>query len=159
MREQESSSDIVQSVCREVLQHMGRFKHPSEAAFKQWLYTTALRKISSRVEFYRAQKRDAGRNEPLPSGSVELAASRVENFYHSFASPSRQAMLKEEIVRIEAAFEKLTEEQREVITMAHIAGLSRAEIAQQMGKSEGAVRVILHRALARISELLSVKGS
>jgi DNA-directed RNA polymerase specialized sigma24 family protein len=43
--------------------------------------------------------------------------------------------------------------------MAHIAGLSRAEIAQQMGKSEGAVRVILHRALARISELLSVKGS
>jgi hypothetical protein len=26
-----------------VLQHMGRFKHPSEAA--QWLYTTALRKI------------------------------------------------------------------------------------------------------------------
>jgi DNA-directed RNA polymerase specialized sigma24 family protein len=34
-------------------------------------------------------------------------------------------------------------------------GLSRAEIAERIGKSEGAVRVILHRALARVSQLLA----
>jgi hypothetical protein len=55
-------------------------------------------------------------------------------------------MLKEEIVRIEAAFEKLLEE-GEVITMAH-RWLSRAEIAQQMGRA-GARDP--YRALARIS--------
>ncbi len=42
-----------------------------------------------------------------------------------------------------------------MITLAHIVGLSRAEIAQQMGKSEGNVRVLLHRALAKVSSLLA----
>jgi len=45
-----------------------------------------------------------------------------------------------------------------VITLAHLVGLARAEIAQQMGKSEGAVRVLLHRALARMAAILSGPG-
>lgn len=155
LRAQESSADIVQSVCREVLQHASRFRHPSEVAFKQWLYTTALRKISSRLDFYRAQKRDQGRVQVCVPGSVDEAASQVFEFYQSFSSPSRNLMLQEEVERIETAFEQLTEEQREVVTMAHVLGLSRAEIAQRIGKSEGNVRVLLHRALARVSELLS----
>jgi DNA-directed RNA polymerase specialized sigma24 family protein len=36
-----------------------------------------------------------------------------------------------------------------------VLGLSRAEIGERMNKSEGAVRVLLHRALARVSELLA----
>ena len=55
----ESASDIVQSVCREVLQNMERFRHPSEAAFKRWLFKTAVRKIAHRREYYGAAKRDA----------------------------------------------------------------------------------------------------
>jgi DNA-directed RNA polymerase specialized sigma24 family protein len=38
-----------------------------------------------------------------------------------------------------------------------VLGLSRAEIGERMNKSEGAVRVLLHRALARVSELLAEK--
>lgn len=155
LREQESTSDIVQSVCREVLQHAERFRHPSEVAFKQWLYTTALRKISSRIDFYRAQKRDHGRVEAFAPGSVDEAASQVFEFYRSFSSPSRHMMVQEEVARIEAAFAKLNDEQREVITLAHVMGLSRAEIGERLGKSEGAVRVLLHRALARVSEILA----
>ena len=37
VRVHESSSDLVQSVCREVIQNAERFRHPSESAFKQWL--------------------------------------------------------------------------------------------------------------------------
>ena len=155
LRSQESPADIVQSVCREVLQHADRFRHPSEVAFKQWLYTTALRKISARIDFYRAQKRDQGRVENLAPGSVESAASQVLAFYDSFSTPSRHLMVQEEVARIENAFEALTEEQREVVTLAHVMGLSRAEIAERVGKSEGAVRVILHRALAKVSQLLA----
>jgi RNA polymerase sigma-70 factor (ECF subfamily) len=157
VRARESSSDIVQSVCREVLQHIDRFQFPSEPAFKQWLYTTALRKILNRQEYYLAQKRDALREGPLnieQSSQEQLLAC-----YHSFSTPSRQAMLREEIERIERAFESLPDEYREVITLAHIVGLSRAEIAQQMGKSEGAIRVLLHRALAKVSSLLAEPGA
>ena len=39
-----------------------------------------------------------------------------------------------------------------------VRSLSRAEIAEQMERSEGAVRVLLHRALARLSELLSTES-
>lgn len=152
VRARESSSDLVQSVCREVLQHIDRFQFPSEPAFKQWLYTTALRKILNRQEYYLAQKRDALREAPLDND--RSSDERLMAAYRTFSTPSRQAMLREEMERIERAFESLPDEYREVITLAHIVGLSRAEIAQHMGKSEGAVRVLLHRALAKVSSLL-----
>jgi RNA polymerase sigma-70 factor, ECF subfamily len=151
LRRRESNSDIVQSVCREVLQNIDNFKYPSESAFRQWLYTTALRKIVNRAEYWRAAKRAAVKEETRPDPSSE---ERLLRAYTSFSTPSRHAMVREEIERIERAFESLTEEYREVITLAHVVGLSRAEIAVQMGKSEGAVRVLLHRALAKISEML-----
>jgi RNA polymerase sigma-70 factor, ECF subfamily len=156
VRARESSSDLVQSVCREVIEHMDRFQFPSEPAFKQWLYTTALRKILNRKDFYLAQRRDAHREERLAgSGSGDGGDERLYECYRSFSSPSRRAMLREEVERIERAFEELTEEHREVITLAHIVGLSRAEIAAHMGKSEGNVRVLLHRALAKMAALLT----
>jgi len=155
VRARESSSDIVQSVCREVIQHADRFQFPSEPAFKQWLYTTALRKIVNRKDFYLAQKRDAQRERPMTTGTGSNADRQLFDCYRSFSSPSRQLMIREEIERVERAFEELPEEYREVITLAHVVGLSRAEIAEQMGKSEGAVRVLLHRALARVSALLA----
>ena len=64
VRMRESSSDLVQSTCREVLEHADRFRFASEGAFKSWLFTTALRKIQNRRDFYRAQKRDVLREAP-----------------------------------------------------------------------------------------------
>jgi RNA polymerase sigma-70 factor (ECF subfamily) len=155
VRARESSSDIVQSVCREVIQHADRFQFPSEPAFKQWLYTTALRKIVNRKEFYLAQKRDAMREVPLSSSGALKDDRKLMQCYRNFSSPSRHMMMREELERIERAFEQLPEEYREVITLAHVVGLSRAEIAEQMGKTEGNVRVLLHRALAKMSAILS----
>lgn len=153
IRARESSSDIVQSVCREVLEHIDRFQHPSDAAFKHWLYTTALRKIANRTEHWQAEKRDGAREAALGSqgidGEVELAAS-----YRTFSTPSGKAALKDEIERVERAFEDLSEEHREVITLAHLAGLTRAEIAERTGRNEDAVRASLYRGMARLSALL-----
>ncbi len=151
LRRRESSSDLVQSVCREILEQAHRFQYPSESAFRRWLYTTALRKISDRAEHWRAQKRDVGREQAFPSQGGEAGLMRR---YASFSSPSQHAMLREEVERVERAFEQLSEEQREVITLAHVAGQSRAEIAEHMGRTEGAVRVLLHRSLARLAEIL-----
>jgi RNA polymerase sigma-70 factor (ECF subfamily) len=145
LRARESSVDLVQSVCREVLEHAERFRHPSEAAFKRWLYTTALRKIKNRHAYDLANKRDVLRNAtPLDD---DAAARELLDHYRSFSTPS--------VERVEVAFEQLSDEQREVITLAHMVGLSRAEIAAQMNKTEGAVRVLLQRALAKVSDLLS----
>ena len=42
LRAMESTSDIVQSVCREILQHKDRFQYPGEDGFRRWLYTTDI---------------------------------------------------------------------------------------------------------------------
>src|SRR5262245_7080357 len=61
VRAQEESSDLVQSVCREVLLHADQFRFPSESAFRNWLYTHALRKIGKRLRSHGTVKRGAGR--------------------------------------------------------------------------------------------------
>jgi RNA polymerase sigma-70 factor (ECF subfamily) len=153
LRSRESTSDLVQSTCREVLANMERFQFPNGNAFKRWLFTTAHRKLADRADHWGAAKRGGGREEPLttPSGDED---ARLLACYQRFSSPSHRALVQDELERIERAFDKLTEEQRELITLAHVAGLPRSEIAEQVGKSEAAVRVALHRALARLAEVV-----
>ena len=57
----ESEEDLVQSVCREVLQDVGNFEYRGLPAFKSWLYTRALHKIYDRNKFYQRDKRDGAR--------------------------------------------------------------------------------------------------
>ena len=153
LRQRESTSDLVQSTCREVLAHMDRFRFPDDTAFRRWLFVTAQRKIADRFDHFAAGKREVAREERLQSvGDAQF--ERLASCYRRFSSPSRRALVRDEIERLERAFDQLSDEQREVVTLAHLAGLSRAQIAEQLGKSENAVRIVLHRALARLAELV-----
>ncbi len=146
----ESSSDLTQSVCRELLTHKARFAHGDEEGFRRWLYTTARRKIADRYDFYQAQKRDGQREEADSSvdGRALLSA------YASFCTPSRHAEAKEELARVERCFQQLSREKQEVILLARVARLPRAVIAEELGKSEGAVRTLLYRALGDLADQL-----
>ncbi len=150
LRARESASDLVQSVCRDVLQNLGQFRYPGEAAFRAWLYATALRKVADRAEYWQAQKRDAARDVPLEGSDEALLAV----YRTSFASPSAHAMGREAMQRLEAAFDRLPDDYREVIVLSRICGLSRAEVAQSMQRSEASVRNLLSRALAELAEHL-----
>ncbi|MEM7308015.1 MAG: sigma-70 family RNA polymerase sigma factor [Planctomycetota bacterium] len=152
VRGREDDADIVQSVCREVLTHRERFTVPAEQGFKRWLYLSALRKIQRRREHWLAQKRDIGR-EVAAEGSrsdADLLAG-----YATLCTPSRELMAREAIERIEQAVDALPDDYREALTLSRIVGLTRAEIADVMGKSEGSVRMLLSRAQARLVELLA----
>ncbi len=155
IRRRESESDLAQSVCREVLEHVDRFQYGDEAGFKRWLYTTALRKILHRHDYWAADKRAIGREEPRPASAPSQAGDDpLYNAYRTFSTPSQHVIQREQIERVEKAFDQLRDEQREIISLAHVVGLSRAEIAEQLGKSEGAVRTMLSRALAELADLL-----
>jgi RNA polymerase sigma factor (sigma-70 family) len=149
----ESSSDLVQSVCREILMGAERFEYRGESAFKGWLYTTALRKIVEKDRYYRAQKRDVGRNVSATS-DAESGERSLLDCYATLATPSRELAVQEQVQRVERAFEHLSEEQREVVTLHKIVGLSHAEIAQTTGKTEENCRQILRRALVKLAQLL-----
>lgn len=154
LRAREESSDLVQSVCREILQHRERFQYPGKEGFRRWLYTTAMRKIANRAEYWRARKREAAREVPLQQSASD--GNQLLACYRSFGTPSGEIAAAEEVTRIETAFDELPEHYREVILLSKIAGLSHAEVAEQTGRTEGAVSMLLFRALAKLAELLDI---
>lgn len=155
LRARESMSDIVQSVCRELLTHQERFQHPGEDGFRAWLFTTARRKIANRARDLGRDKREAAR-EVADLSETRMAA--LGEAYARVSTPSGMALRKEEIERLEGAIDELPDEQKEVLTLAHLVGLSRAEIGVQMGRTEEAVRALLHRAKARLAILLDASA-
>jgi RNA polymerase sigma-70 factor (ECF subfamily) len=144
----ESGSDVVQSVCREVLEAVDRFRYEGEAAFRAWLYQMALRKLVDRLRYHNAQKRDANRQ----SGSTHV--DEIALLASSIRSPSKDAMLREEMQALERGFEKLSDADRDILRMIYIEGKTHAQVAEQLECSEAASRKQLSRALARLSRLI-----
>lgn len=153
LRAREESTDLVQSICLRILRTADRFEHGDETAFRRWLFATALRTVQNKHRFHLAAKRDGGLQSPSAPGSRD--GRDLLDLYASFCTPSQVLVAREEVRRIEAAFDELSPEQREVILLARVLGLSRASIGEQMGRSEGAVRMLLSRALARLTEILA----
>jgi RNA polymerase sigma-70 factor (ECF subfamily) len=148
VRAHESTSDLVQSVCAEVLAGLGEFRGDTEGSFRQWLYTAALRKVIDRQRFLTAERRDA-------RALVEDGDGALRRCYASICSPSRAAIAREEIARFEAAFDELPDEHREILALICLAGLSHREAAERLGRSEEATRKLLSRARARLAALLA----
>ncbi len=155
LRAKESASDLVQSACREVLSRLDKYSHRSESGFRGWLFTMALRKVRNRVEFYHADRRDVGRE--LPGEVGDDPASLAEAF-SDIDTPSAIIACKERVAQLEAAFDDLSDEHREVITLARIVGLSHKEVGEAMGRSETASRMLLYRALAELGSALERAG-
>lgn len=154
VRQRESCSDLVQTVCRQVLEDLDGVSFNDEAAFKYWLFTIAQNKILNRVRHWRAQKRDAARD--LPTGQ-EDSGQRPDGLlgaYGSFCTPSQDVSIREEIERIERAMDELSEEQRDALIQSKLVGRSYAEIAADTGRTEMAVRKLVSRARARLGILL-----
>ena len=152
LRARESHSDLVQSVCRELLAHVSGFEFRGEDQFRSWLFTTALHKIQERARYWGAQKR------ATPSGSADFSASGIVDVYAQIHSPSQVAQGNELVAKMERALDSLSEDHREVITLSRIVGLPRAEIAKAMNRSEEAVRVLLTRALVALIAELDGRG-
>lgn len=152
VRERETPRDLVQSVCREVLEAADGFEYQGEAAFRNWLFTRAHHKISDRLRHWKSEKRDVAREDPR--GFTEDQRSRLEQMQDSMPTPSQLLADAEELDRLEATFPKLDEDYRTVIIKSRIIGLSHREIGEEMGRSEEASRKLLARAIVKLGELM-----
>ena len=68
--------------------------------------------------------------------------------------PATLAELKFDMKQLAVACEKLSDGQRETISLRFAGGLSVAESAKVMGKSEGSVKVLQHAALVKLRRIL-----
>ena len=154
VKAKESVNDLVQSVCREVLEDFDQFEYRGEAAFRQWLFLHATRKILERHRYHRAAKRDAAREAP-PRDLPEDEATTLMRCYATFCTPSRRAAAREELHRIESAIAELPENQRDALALSRMMGLSYKDAAEQLDCTPAAVRGLVARGLARLSDSLT----
>ncbi len=110
---------------------------PSDAStFRVWLFRIARNVIAN--ERRRSQRRAVA---PLEDAS-ELAAG---------GDVADAAARREAVSAAWQAVSRLPEDRRRVVILRFVDELSTAEIAEILGRSEGAVRVLLHRALRSVA--------
>lgn len=143
----ESESDVLQSVCADLLA-APEIAFTDEPGFRDWLCAAALNKLRHHGRDFRAKKRDAGREQALPSDGDVAAAGPAAR------SPSGELHARERRARIEQALAQLPEHYRDVVRLIRLEGHSYQEAAAATGRSEDSVRNILARALTRLAELL-----
>lgn len=73
-------------------------------------------------------------------------------------SPSDEASRNERAILLANQMEKLPSDYREVLVLRHLEGLPFAEVARQMGRSSGAVRMLWLRALESLRERMLKEG-
>lgn len=131
------AEDLTQQVFLKAWQAIDRYKRAT-SPFLAWLMTISHNLV---VDFYRAKK-----------DKTYLEAEVTAN--DSASSPEGIAEARFERQQLRRAILQLRGEQQRVIMMRFVEGFSYAEVASALGKSEGALRVIQHRALVALRQIL-----
>ncbi len=150
LRAHESTEDVAQSVCREVIEDVREgFEYRGKGAFLRWLFSCALNKIRDRHRYRNRDCRDARREQHVFDG--EAAACVL--------SPSRHAMGREDLERLNRAFTELRPEEQEVIFLTRFVGLDHKELGDELGIQGDAARMRIGRAMSRLVTLFDRQGT
>ena len=99
-------------------------------------------------------KRDVSRQRSLEL-EIDGSFCRAESWLAaSQSSPSQHVSKKEELLRLADALTELPEAQRDAVILRHLQGMSLAEVANQLDRSEAAVAGLVYRGLNKLHELL-----
>lgn len=147
------ASDVVQETLMHAVEHGDQFRGKSEAEFLSWLRQILANHLVDALRFHGRAKRDLARTRTLQEGISE-SFRRVDALADSRSTPSQRAATNEQLLRLPAALQSLTESQREAIVLHHLQGLKLSETSQRLGRSEAAVCGLLHRGLKRLHEIL-----
>jgi RNA polymerase sigma-70 factor (ECF subfamily) len=142
LRARLESRDILQATLLKSLTHLDQFAGSETGSLTAWLARIADNEIRDRVDFQHRQRRDAAREVPIADDPLLRATER---------SALSKVILDEEALQLEAALEALSPAHREVILLRKYEELSFREIAQRLGKSEDACRMLLARAMTALT--------
>ena len=135
--QRETSEDLVQQVFYKMLKYRHTFT--GDSTFISWMYGIARNTIID----------EAKKNKKHLHDSAEDMAEVLA----SDASTDGQLERKQEKQELHRAMNKLSSEQREILTMSRFQELKHQEIAQIMNITEGAVKVRVHRAMCELKSI------
>ncbi len=133
------AEDLTTQTFLKMLESIGKFRWQS-APFSAWLFRIAH---NLAMDHFRASRRwQPEEDVPEPEGSEE--ASAEEAAMHSIGRQSLMEMI-----------ESLSPEQQQVLTLKFVFNFSNAEAATILGKTEGAVKSLQHRALVSLQKQIA----
>src|SRR5437764_13207933 len=133
------AEDLTTQTFLKMLEAIGRFGWQS-APFSAWLFRIAH---NLAMDHFRASRRWQPEEEvPEPEGATESSAEEA-----ALESIGRRSMLE--------LIENLSHEQKQVLTLKFVFNFSNGEAAAILGKTEGAVKSLQHRALVCLQQHIS----
>ena len=118
-----------------------------------WVHQVLERKIVDAHRHHAAQKRAADKGVPL-SGATDSSPGLIDLLIASITSASQAFARNCREERLMIAMQQLTQDQQDALRMRYVENLPSKEIADKLGKSDGAIRVMLTRSLRQLEELL-----
>ena len=137
VRDQDTAEDVTSEVFFKALRAIGRYR-PSGHPFSAWLYQISVNAIT---DHYRGSRPEADLDA---AAGVAAAGRPVDD----------QVADRDQAARIWAAIDTLPPQQRTALTLKLGEDLRLAQIGQIMGKSEGAVKLLIHRGMIGLRERL-----
>ena len=151
-----AAEDVCQEAYIAAVRELPAFQPLMEKSFFNWVLTIAERKLIDAIRTLRAAKRGGEwQAVGLPAGyDVSSMAVLLEQVAIHSRTPSHSAASHEIASAVHNALSLLREDYRTALHCRHIEGLSVAETAKRMKRSEGAVRMLCIRGVQRLAELL-----
>ncbi|HEY2631999.1 MAG TPA: RNA polymerase sigma factor [Solirubrobacteraceae bacterium] len=123
--------------------------------------------------FERAQRESHGR--PLRPWLIRIAHNLAANLYRDrsrrpaspledtselAASHTTEDLVegRDELSRVLDGVQRLPDDRREALIMRFALGMDNREIARAMGRSDGATKVLIHRAIKQLEDIVDVKA-
>ena len=133
------AEDMTQQVFLKAFKSISGYRSKG-SPFSSWLFRIAHNQM---VDYWRKKSKRT---------TVPLEESRVGS---SNSNPSSETEQKMDIENLVAATKQLTDLQREVVSLRFAGGLSLAEVAKAMGKSEGAIKALQHSAVVSLRKIMA----
>jgi RNA polymerase sigma-70 factor (ECF subfamily) len=149
-----SSSDIVQQTLLDAFAKREQLRGFSDGEVAAWLRQILLNNLANAIRDQQRDKRDVRRERSL-EGAIQASFSHTDQWLAAVqSSPSQRVVKQEDLLQLAAALNDLPPAQRDAIVLHHLQGLKLAEVALELGKSEGAVAGLLFRGLKALQNAL-----
>lgn len=140
LRAKMATSDLLQSTYIDVVRSIKDFQGEDAPQLVAWITRIMENNLRDRARFYRRQRRNP-----------EVVADEQPEAAGSVPTPSAEAMQVENLAAVVEALAELPEEQRQIMQLRVIEGRDYEEIAEQLGRSVGSLRMLLSRARAALA--------
>lgn len=151
------ASDVVQMTLLEAHRDFAAFQGAHEPELLAWLRRILAHNLYNEARRFAAQQRDAAREVSLDqvrAGVEHSSVALARGLAADTPTPSQLASRREDAVRMASALAKLPEDYQTVLLLRIFEELPAEEVAQRMGRTAGAVRMLQMRALAALREVL-----